>query len=184
MGKKLQQAAEKVETKLYDLPEASELVKQVATAKFDETVELTIRLGVDPKRADQMVRGTVVLPHGLGKSVSVCVITSSEKVKEAEEAGAEFVGGEDLVCQGFDRRRIRDVAHDPGHRAAQFFGRGLQGRLFDVGDHHLHALAEKSLGQGLADAARPAGNYGHPVPEFLHGRLLPSPRRAPGSSNE
>jgi large subunit ribosomal protein L1 len=72
-------------------------LKKVHFAKFNETVEVHMRLGVDPKHADQMVRGTVVLPHGLGKSKKVCVIASGEKLKEAEAAGAEFVGGEDLV---------------------------------------------------------------------------------------
>jgi len=75
------------------------LIKKMATAKFDETVEVAMRLGVDPKHADQMVRGTVVLPHGLGKSKKVCVIASGEKVKEAEQAGAEHVGGDDLVAK-------------------------------------------------------------------------------------
>jgi len=73
------------------------LLQKVKYAKFDETVEVTLRLGVDPKHADQMVRGTVVLPHGLGKSKKVLVITSGEKVKEAEAAGADIVGGEELV---------------------------------------------------------------------------------------
>jgi large subunit ribosomal protein L1 len=74
-----------------------ELLQAVRHAKFDETAEIAINLGVNPRHADQMVRGTVVLPHGLGKEVRVCVIASGEKVKEAEEAGAEFSGGEDLV---------------------------------------------------------------------------------------
>ncbi len=97
MGKKLQQAAAKVEPKLYDLSEASELVKQTATAKFDETVELTIRLGVDPKRADQMVRGTTLLPHGTGKKVRILVFAKGEKEQEAKQAGADYVGSEDLL---------------------------------------------------------------------------------------
>jgi large subunit ribosomal protein L1 len=74
-------------------------VKKLAHAKFDETVEVAMRLGVDPKHADQMVRGTVILPHGLGKSKKVCVIASGEKVREAGEAGAEHVGGEELVAK-------------------------------------------------------------------------------------
>jgi large subunit ribosomal protein L1 len=73
------------------------LLQKVKYAKFDETVEVTLRLGVDPKHADQMVRGTVVLPHGLGKSKKVLVVASGEKVREAEAAGADFVGGEDMV---------------------------------------------------------------------------------------
>ncbi|MEW5977881.1 MAG: 50S ribosomal protein L1 [Acidobacteriota bacterium] len=99
VGKKYKSAKAKVEKKSYRLEEALPLVKQVATAKFDETIEVALRLGVDPKHADQMVRGTVVLPHGLGKTKKVCVIASGEKVKEAEEAGAEHVGGEELVAK-------------------------------------------------------------------------------------
>jgi large subunit ribosomal protein L1 len=81
----------------YTIEDAIPLMQQVKFAKFDETVELSMRLGVDPKHADQMVRGTVVLPHGLGKSKRVAAIASGEKQKEAEEAGAEIVGGEELV---------------------------------------------------------------------------------------
>jgi large subunit ribosomal protein L1 len=97
VGKKYKNAAAQVEERGYRLDEALPLVKKIAPAKFDETVEVSVRLGVDPKHADQMVRGTVVLPHGLGKSKRVCVIASGEKMKEAEEAGAEHVGGEELV---------------------------------------------------------------------------------------
>jgi large subunit ribosomal protein L1 len=96
-GKKYQSAAKQVETRSYQLEEALNLVQKVKFAKFDETVEVHMRLGVDPKHADQMVRGTVVMPHGLGRSKSVLVITSGDKLKEAEEAGADFVGGEDMV---------------------------------------------------------------------------------------
>ncbi len=96
-GKKYQQAAKLVEKRAYTLTEAMPLIKKAAFAKFDETVELAMRLGVDPKHADQMVRGTVVLPHGLGKSKRVIVIASGEKVREAREAGADEVGGDDLV---------------------------------------------------------------------------------------
>src|SRR4026209_2387064 len=81
----------------YSIEDAVPLVQKVKYAKFDETVELTLRLGVDPKHADQMVRGTVVLPHGLGKSKRVLAIAGGEKQKEAQEAGADFVGGEELV---------------------------------------------------------------------------------------
>ncbi len=73
------------------------LVKEISFAKFDETVELTMWLGVDPRKADQLVRGTIVLPHGLGKSKTVLVIAQGDKIREAEEAGADFVGGEDMV---------------------------------------------------------------------------------------
>ena len=97
MGKKLETAFAKVERKLYDLQEASELVKELAFAKFDESVELALRLGVDPKRADQMVRGTTVLPHGTGKKVRILVFAKGEKEQEARQAGADFVGAEDLL---------------------------------------------------------------------------------------
>src|SRR5215831_13148692 len=83
--------------RVYSIEEAVPLVQKVKYAKFDETVELTLRLGVDPKHADQMVRGTVVLPHGLGKTKVVAVIASGDKVKDAQAAGAEFFGGEELV---------------------------------------------------------------------------------------
>jgi len=96
-GKNITKARAAVEKRLYALNEAVPLLQKVKYAKFDETVEVTLRLGVDPKHADQMVRGTVVLPHGLGKSKKVLVITSGEKVREAESAGADFVGGEEMV---------------------------------------------------------------------------------------
>ncbi len=97
-GKKFRGALEKIEAgKKYDLEAGVAKVKEIAFAKFDETVELTVWLGVDPRKADQLVRGTIVLPHGLGKSKKVLVIAQGEKLKEAEEAGADFVGGEDLV---------------------------------------------------------------------------------------
>ncbi len=98
-GKKIQNARKLVEARAYKLGEAAELLKKAHFVKFDETVELAINLGVDPKQSDQMVRGTVVLPHGLGKSKRVLVIASGEKVREAEEAGADFVGGEDMVTK-------------------------------------------------------------------------------------
>ncbi|HOB11182.1 MAG: 50S ribosomal protein L1 [Acetomicrobium sp.] len=89
---------EKVDkTKLYGLREAIELLKELPTAKFDETVEMHIRLNVDPRHADQQVRGTITLPHGTGQEKRVLVIASGEKMKEAEEAGADYVGGEDMV---------------------------------------------------------------------------------------
>jgi large subunit ribosomal protein L1 len=96
-GKNITNARKAVEHRPYPLPEAVPLLQKVKYAKFDETVEVTLRLGVDPKHADQMVRGTVVLPHGLGKSKRVLVIASGEKVREAEQAGADIVGGEDMV---------------------------------------------------------------------------------------
>jgi len=98
-GKKYTAAAEKIEpNKRYELQEAVAKVKEVAFAKFDETVELTMWLGVDPRKADQLVRGTLVLPHGLGgKTKVVVVIAQGDKIREAEEAGADFAGGEDIV---------------------------------------------------------------------------------------
>ena len=96
-GKKYRQAVEKVEERPYPLQDALQLAKDSAYAKFDETVEVAMRLGVDPKHADQMVRGTVVLPHGLGKTARVLVFASGEKIREAEEAGADHVGGDDVA---------------------------------------------------------------------------------------
>ncbi len=96
-GKNIEKARKAVETRPYTLQEAVPLLQKVKYAKFDETVEVTLRLGVDPKHADQMVRGTVVLPHGLGKSKKVLVIATGEKQREAQEAGADFVGGEEVV---------------------------------------------------------------------------------------
>jgi large subunit ribosomal protein L1 len=96
-GKNIEKARSEVQDKSYTLQDAVPLLQKVKYAKFDETVDLTMRLGVDPKHADQMVRGTVVLPHGLGKSKKVLVIASGEKVREAEAAGADIVGGEEIV---------------------------------------------------------------------------------------
>ena len=96
-GKKFAAAKEKVESRLHQLEEAIRVVREAAFAKFDESVEVSLRLGVNPKHADQMVRGTVVLPHGTGKSKRVLVIAGGEKVKEAEGAGADFVGGAEVV---------------------------------------------------------------------------------------
>src|SRR5438046_8386321 len=96
-GKKFEAASKQVEARPYSLNEAVPLVQKIKFAKFDETVELHLRLGVDPKHADQMVRGTVVLPNGLGRSKKVIAIASGDKVREAREAGADEVGGEDIV---------------------------------------------------------------------------------------
>src|ERR1700742_1645006 len=97
VSKNVAKARAAVEPRPYALQDAVPLLQKVKFAKFDETVDLTMRLGVDPRHADQIVRGTVVLPHGLGKTKRVAVITSGDRLKEAEAAGAEFVGGEDLV---------------------------------------------------------------------------------------
>ena len=96
-GKKFTAAAAQVQDRPYSLEEAIPLVQKVRFAKFDETVELSMRLGVDPKHADQMVRGTVVLPHGLGKSKRVLAIAGADKQKEATDAGADVVGGDEIV---------------------------------------------------------------------------------------
>jgi large subunit ribosomal protein L1 len=96
-GKNITQARAAVEPRPYTLNDAVPLLQKIKFAKFDETVEVTLRLGVDPKHADQMVRGTVVLPHGLGKSKKVLVIATGEKQREAEAAGADVVGGEEMV---------------------------------------------------------------------------------------
>lgn len=97
-GKKYEEAFKLIDPdKLYDPEEAIELAKKTASAKFDETVEVAFKLGVDPKHADQQVRGAVVLPHGTGKTKRVLVFAKGEKAKEAEQAGAEFVGAEDMV---------------------------------------------------------------------------------------
>lgn len=96
-GKKYRAAAAKIEDRPYELKEAITVMKDAAFAKFDETVEVHMRLGVDPRHADQMVRGTIVLPHGTGRTMRVAVIAQGEKIKDAEAAGAEVVGGDDLV---------------------------------------------------------------------------------------
>src|SRR5260370_33930364 len=97
VGKNVVKARKSVEARPYTLQDAVPLLQKVKFAKFDETVEVTMRLGVDPKHADQMGRGTVVLPHGLGKSKKVLVIASGEKLREAEQAGADIVAGEETV---------------------------------------------------------------------------------------
>ncbi|MHB8171899.1 MAG: 50S ribosomal protein L1 [Thermincolia bacterium] len=108
-GKKYVEAAKQVDKEaLLEPKEALELVKKTATAKFDETVEVAVKLGVDPRHADQQIRGAVVLPHGTGKTATVLVFAKGEKAKEAETAGAEFVGAEDMIAKieggwlGFD----------------------------------------------------------------------------------
>jgi large subunit ribosomal protein L1 len=96
-GKKIVNARKHIEARPYTLLEAADALKKAHFVKFDESVDIVLNLGVDPKHSDQMVRGTVVLPHGLGKSKRVIVIATGEKVREAEEAGADFCGGEELV---------------------------------------------------------------------------------------
>lgn len=102
-GKKYQAAAKKTDAlKKYTIPEAVKVLREIKWANFNESVNLDIKLGVDPRNADQQVRGVVGLPHGTGKKIRVCVFASGEKIKEAEEAGADFAGGEDLV------KRVQD----------------------------------------------------------------------------
>lgn len=96
-SKKYLEARNKVERRRYELREAIELVRSIKFAKFDETIEVAMRLGVDPRHADQMVRGTVVLPHGTGKSKTVLVVAVGDQAKEAQEAGADFVMGEEAI---------------------------------------------------------------------------------------
>jgi len=103
MGKKMKAALEKVEPRPYALREAMDVVKKAAYAKFDESVDLALRLGVDPKRSDQMVRGTTSLPHGTGKQVRVLVFAKGEKEQEARQAGADYVGADDLM------EKVKDV---------------------------------------------------------------------------
>jgi len=96
-GKKYFKARELREKEEYSLEEAVSLVKKISFAKFDESVDISLRLGVNPKHSEQMVRGIVVLPHGTGKTKKICVIASGEKIKEAEEAGADYVGGDEII---------------------------------------------------------------------------------------
>lgn len=98
IGKKYSEAWKKIDReKKYDMDEALDLLPQISFAKFDETVELALRLGVDPRHADQMVRGSVPLPNGLGKTVKILVFAKGQKEKEAEEAGADYIGAEDMI---------------------------------------------------------------------------------------
>ncbi len=123
-GRKYQAARQQVPDRPHTIEEAVPLLQKVKYTKFDETVELAVRLGVDPKHSDQMVRGTVVLPHGLGKSKNVLVIANAEKQREALDAGADEVGGEEIVeritgrLEGLRRRR-RDARHDARGRSAR-----------------------------------------------------------------
>jgi large subunit ribosomal protein L1 len=96
-GKNFMESKSRIEDRPYELAEAIRKIKEVKYAKFDETMEISLKMGVDPKHADQMVRGTVVLPHGTGKDKKVLVIASGDKIKEAEDAGADFVGGAEMA---------------------------------------------------------------------------------------
>ncbi len=124
VGKKFQAALAKIDrNKRYGVDEAVALVKQTANRKFDETVDVAIKLGVDPKHADQMVRGAVVLPHGIGKTVRVAVFAKGDKAKEAEAAGADIVGAEELA------QRIQDGWFDFDKTIATPDMMGLVGRI-------------------------------------------------------
>jgi len=102
-GKRYRALLEKVDTsKVYTIDEAAKLVKELASARFDETVEAHLKLGIDPRKSDQNVRSTVALPHGTGKQVRVLAIAKGEKIKEAEEAGADYVGGEEMIQKILD----------------------------------------------------------------------------------
>jgi large subunit ribosomal protein L1 len=101
-GKRYRSLQEKVEAKPYGLADAAALVRELATAKFDETVEAHMRLGIDTRKSDQTVRGTVALPHGTGRTVRVLALTKGENVQAAEEAGADYVGGDDMIQKILD----------------------------------------------------------------------------------
>ena len=148
VGKKYTAALSKVDrNKRYTLDEAVALVKQTAASKFDESVDVAIKLGVDPKHADQMVRGAVVLPHGIGKSVRVAVFAKGDKAKEAEAAGAEVVGAEDLA------QKIQDGYLDFDKTIATPDMMGLVGRLGKVlGPRGL--MPNPKLGTVTTDIAR------------------------------
>jgi len=147
-GKKFAAALAKVDrTKRYALDEAVALVKQTATKKFDETIDVAIKLGVDPKHADQMVRGAVVLPHGIGKTVRVAVFAKGDKAKEAEAAGADIVGAEDLA------QKIQEGFLDFDNTIATPDMMGLVGRLGKVlGPRGL--MPNPKLGTVTTDVAR------------------------------
>ena len=120
IGKRVVKGREGIDrTKLYPLSDAVAFVKERATAKFDETVEVSMNLGVDPRHADQMVRGVCNLPNGTGRTLRVAVFARGAKAEEAKKAGADIVGAEDLVeivSEGHDR--VRSLHRDPGHDAA------------------------------------------------------------------
>jgi large subunit ribosomal protein L1 len=147
-GKKYAAALAKVDrTKRYSVDEACALVKQTATKKFDETVDVAIKLGVDPKHADQMVRGAIMLPHGLGKTVRVAVFAKGDKAKEAEAAGADIVGAEDLAA------KVQEGFLDFDQTIATPDMMGLVGRLGKVlGPRGL--MPNPKLGTVTTDVAR------------------------------
>ena len=143
-GKKYNASAKKVAKRLHTVPEAVATMRSAVFVKFDETVELAMHLGVDPKHADQMVRGTVVLPHGGGKTKKVAVIAAGEKLKEATAAGADIVGGADLVKQ---------IKGASAHLATHQFTHGQSFKwqggygAFSVSPRHIGEVRDYSLGQ-------------------------------------
>lgn len=168
MGKKMEAARAKVEDRIYDIKEALALIKENAFVKFDETVDLAIRLGVDPKRSDQTVRGSVVLPYGTGKKVRILVFAKGEKEKEALDAGADYVGAEDMVekinkgWMEFDRVvATPDMMGLVGRLGKTLGPRGLMPNpksgtvTFDI------AKAIKELRQGKAEYKLEKGGIAH-----------------------
>ena len=190
-GKKYLEAKKKVEPREYSLEDAIQLLQQIKFTRFDETLEIALRLGVDPRHADQMVRGTVVLPHGLGKAATVCVIASGERVKEAEAAGADFVGGDEIVERiqkgwlGFDAVVATPDMMKLVGRLGRILGpRGMMPNpkagtvTFDVG----HAVREIKAGKvefrvdrngvihaPLGQISFSADRPGHQCPQLDHG---------------
>jgi len=156
-GKKYAESLKLIEkNKLYDPEEAVEIVKKTASAKFDETVEVAVRLGVDPKHADQQVRGAVVLPHGTGKTKRVLVFAKGEKAKEAETAGADFVGAEDLV------ERIQGGWADFDVAVATPDMMGMVGKLGTVTTDITRAIGEIKAGK-IEYRTDKAGNIHAPI---------------------
>ena len=160
-GKRYRALLEKVDpNKVYTIDEAARLVKELATAKFDETVEVHAKLGIDPRRSDQNVRGTVSLPHGLGKQVRVLAIAKGEKIKEAEEAGADYVGGEEII------QKILDGWMDFDAAEVTVTGKGNKTRTVPVGAIALVSeLPDPKDDSGYKVNLRDEGwaNLGYPV---------------------
>ena len=186
-GKQYNTAKGQIERRPHALGEALEVLRKAAFAKFDETIEVSLRLGVNPKHADQMVRGTVVLTHGTGKSKRVLVIAAGDKAREAEEAGADFVGGPDLVKKiqegwlDFDAvvatpdmtRRYRDAVDEvtESRRTLQGPGYGLDAPYWfsEVAQtvHWPHIGAPVAIYPRLIETANRMGTETKPIGELL-----------------
>ena len=173
-GKKYKEASKTIDhEKRYPLDEAIKMVAGNKVAKFDETVETAIRLNVDPRQADQNVRGTVVLPNGTGKTARVLVLTKGDKEREAREAGADFVGGEDMisVIAPDPEPTLEDFladgisARDRGRRACRYGTRGRAGFVPECSRRRLRFHQRRGL------PARPSGALGRP-PGRVRVRLL------------